>query len=699
MTGCPPKGRCLGYPRLETSRTGPLAGLAILLFCACATPSAPFEGHPVLKGIRFEGNKNISGSDLESKIATAPTSGFFSKTARYYDDDLFRIDEKRIVRWYNEKGFYEAKVEDARVEHDREGRVTLVVQIHEGPRAKVKQVVLASAGNIGKDEQDDLRDRLPLKAGDDFDEGKYELGKQALVRLLQDHGFARAAVTGKVLVAPEEAIATITYEVKSGPRFTFGRVLVSGNRAVATDEIIRAAGIDRGEPFKQSKLELAQQRIYNLGAFSGVRVGLEPFGETPVASVRVNVREAPFQTLRLGLGFEAESARYEIPRLRAEYTNRNLLGGLRRLELTTQLGYAFTPTITNPAGPVTLTTAQLVTPNVLFPGLDFIVRTEFAREVLVGFSYDQLAARTSFLYRRGYHAVAPSLNFVYYFDSALALDGTLNNLSNLLIKGGSGAAAFISNCLPSCTLLYPEIRYTFDLRDNVVEPRKGVYFTLSLQQTLKPGSFTYFRIEPELRGYLSLSPTVVAAGRAYFGALIQPPGTAATASPFQQRFFGGGYSGNRGFSPQGQSPRIGARFNRDGYANTSVPIGGNGDFLLSGELRISTDALLRHTAIVPFLDASRVTVDPKLPFTVPLELAPGLGLRYQTPFGPVRLDVGFLLHSFEVIAQPPLVAGQVFPLFPPPLRPTPVSTGCDQGTGTCISQSRFAFHLALGEAY
>jgi translocation and assembly module TamA len=698
VSACPWGGRCPGYPRLEPSSfIAPLAALALL--CACATPSTPFEGHPVLKAIRFEGNKSISSGDLESKIATAPTSGLFSKTARYYDEDLFRIDEKRIARWYNEKGFYEAKVENVRVEHDGQGRVTVVVQIDEGPRAKVKQVVLTAAQDIGAGELDDLRNHLPLRAGDDFDEDKYEQGKQALVRLLQDRGFAKAAVSGKVLVTPEESIATVTYEVKSGPRFTFGRVLVSGNRAVATDEIVRAAGIDKGEQFKQSKLELAQQRVYNLGAFSGVRVSLEPLGETPVASVRVNVREAPFQTLRLGLGFEAESARYEIPRLRAEYTHRNLFGGLRRLELTTQLGYAFTPTIADPAGPVTLTTAQLVTPGVLIPGLDFIVRNEFAREVLVGFSYDQFAARTSFLYRRGYHAIAPSLNFVYYFDSALALQGTLSNVSDLLIRGGSGAAAIISNCLPSCTLLYPELRYTFDLRDNVVEPHQGVYFTISLQQTLKPGSFTYFRVEPEVRGYLPLSSRVVAAGRAYFGALVQPPGTPATASPFQQRFFGGGYSGNRGFSPQGQSPRIGASFNRDGYATNSVPIGGNGDFLLSGELRIATDYILKNTAVVPFLDASRVTVDPALPFSVPLELAPGLGIRYKTPFGPIRLDVGFLLHSFEVVAQPPLLPGQVTPLFPPPLRPTPVSTGCNSSTGTCISQSRFAFHLALGEAY
>ena len=668
--------------------------LTCAALCGCATPSTPFEGHPVLAAIRFEGNKSISSGDLESKIATAQTSGFFKKTPRYYDADLFQIDEKRIVRWYNEKGFYEAKVDDVRTETDDRGRVTLVVQIHEGPRAKVKEVVFEGAADLSGSEQRDLRKHLPIHAGDEFDENTYDAGKGHLVDQLKEQGFAKAAVTGRVLVATEEGIATITYDLDSGPRFVFGQVIVTGNRSVKTDEIVRAAGIHAGDQFKPSKLELAQQRVYNLGTFSGVRVTIEPSTgaavKAPVETVHINVREAPFETVRLGLGLAAEVNRYEIPRLHAEYTNRNLFGGLRRLELATNLGYAFTPTITDPAGVVTLTTAQLVTPNVLIPGLDFLVRGEGSREIQFGFSYDELAGRAGFLYRYGPHSIAPSINYVVYLKSQL--DSSLD-ISTLIGKGGTAAAALISNCLPTCTLIYPELRYTFDLRDNIVEPHRGIYFTVSVQQTLKPGTFTYFRIEPELRMYVPIGERIVAAGRAYFGALLQPPGTGALRSPFQERFFGGGFDGNRGFTEEGQSPRFGAQFNPKGYATTSVPVGGNGDFLLSSELRIKTDFIVRNTSLVPFVDASTITADPELPFTVPLEIATGLGLRYTTPFGPIRLDVGYLIHAFDVTAQVPGTTGM------PPPQPTPVSTGCNESTGTCIHQSRFAFHIALGEAF
>ncbi|HEY4747831.1 MAG TPA: POTRA domain-containing protein, partial [Steroidobacteraceae bacterium] len=112
----------------------------MLLLAACATPYQPFEGRAVLAEIRFEGNNSFSGSEILKHIATAPSSGFFSKTARYYDQDLFAIDVKRIERWYNEQGFYQAKVENVQEERDDRGRVILIVKINEGMRAIVRKM-------------------------------------------------------------------------------------------------------------------------------------------------------------------------------------------------------------------------------------------------------------------------------------------------------------------------------------------------------------------------------------------------------------------------------------------------------------------------------------------------------------------------------------------------------------------------------
>lgn len=658
---------------------------------ACATPSQPYEGHPVLAEIKFQGNSHISSGDLLSKIATAPTSGFFSKTPRYYDADLFSIDLQRIVRWYNEKGFYEAKIADVQELKDEKGRVTLVVKIDEGRRAVLKAMDFQGLEDLNKGEASDIDDALPIHPGDAWDEDVYDKAKDVLRDQLKERGFAEAEVNGKVEVAPEEGAAHIWWDCDTGPRYHFGKITVTGNRQIPASEIIFATGIEKGQTYSPSALQLAQQRVYNLGAFSGVRVSLEPLGDTPVAAVRVNVREAPFQTVQAGVGGSIEETRWELPRLRGEYTNRSLFGGLRRLELTSIVGYAFvsSPIDYDPAhsGITSQNTAQLTIPNIIIPGLDWISRGEFAREVQNGFAYDDVAARTGFLFRHGNHSIAPSINFVHYFLA----DIYNAQLTDVIGKGGLGAG-ILQDCQPHCTLTYPEIRYTYDGRDNAIEPSQGFYFTASIQQTLKPGSFSYFRINPEIRAYVSLWKLAVVALRAEYGGLFTEE--ANGASPFTQRFFLGGQNDQRGYAPLRQGPKYGA-CNVAGcqFAQASIPRGGKYMALFSAELRIHADSILNHLGIVPFVDASRVQ-DDKNVLSGGLEVAPGIGLRYITAFGPIRLDFAWVANPKDVYTDP-VIAQDGTVLLPA----TRVSTHCSKADPTCIYEARWAIHVSLGEAF
>jgi translocation and assembly module TamA len=677
---------------------------ALALLAGCATPYEPFEGHPVLAAIQFQGNQSISGGELLNHIATAPTSGFlfFSKTARYYDADLFALDLKRVERWYNQKGFYEAKVKDVQELRDEKGRVTVVVTVEEGRRAIVRKMDFEGVENLRQGELGDIDDALPIHPGDGFDEDVYEKAKEVIVEQLRDRGFAKAQVRGRVEVAPEEGAARIVFQVTPGERYTFGDVNVSGNQRVPSDAIVHATGIDPGDQYTPQAIALAQQRVYNLGVFSGVRVGLEPLTETPVAAVRVNVREAPVRTIRVGLGGSAEESRWELPRVRAEYTHRSLFGGLRRLELASTVGYAFVPSPfpgqydPSHSGITTLTSAQLTNPNVFLPGLDWVARGEFARQIQSGFSYDDVAARAGLVYRRGPHTVGLSLNFVRNFS--VDLRGA--NLSKIIQAGGS---PLVADCPIACTLTYPELRYTYDARDNLIEPRQGFFGSVSFQQTLKPGSFSYFRINPDVRAYASLGRFAVLAVRAEYGGLFTE--TATGESPFTQRFFFGGQNEQRGYGPLSQGPKVGINpcdpTKTPGcttpYATDAVTVGGKAAALISAEIRIHTDFILNHLGVVPFIDASNVADDPKRPFEGGLEVAPGLGLRYLTPFGPIRLDVAYLLRAKDVFAKGgPAVDPTGAQVTMPDTR---VSVRCSGNAAGCIPVSRFAFHLTLGEAF
>jgi len=680
------------------------ASPVLLVLAACATPYEPFEGHPVLAAIQFRGNQSISGGELLDHIATAPTSGFlfFSKTARYYDADLFALDLKRVERWYNQKGFYEAKVKDVQELRDDKGRVTVVVTIEEGRRAVVRKMDFEGLESLSHDEVSDVGDAIPIHPGDGFDEDVYEKAKEVLIQQLRNRGFARAQVRGRVEVAPEQGSAHIVFQVDPGQRYTFGDVKVTGNQRVPSDAITHATGIDRGDQYNPQAIALAQQHVYNLGVFSGVRVAAEPAHDNPVAAVRVNVREAPVRTLQLGLGGSAEQGRWELPRLHAEYTHRSLFGGLRRLELASTIGYAFVP---NPfpgqydpshSGITTVTSAQVTNPNVFVPGLDWVVRGEFGREVQGGFSYDDVAARAGLLYRRGPHTVGLSLNFLRYFN--VDLRGA--NLPTLAQTG----AQFVAGCPRACTLTYPELRYTYDGRDNLIEPTQGFFGSVSLQQTLKPGSFSYFRVNPDVRGYASLGRYAVLAVRALYGGMFTE--TQAT-TPFTQKFFFGGQNEQRGYSALQQGPKLGATpcdprlMGTPGctqpYATEAIPIGGKAAALVSAEIRIHADFILNHLSVVPFVDASSIGDDPKRPLAGGLEVAPGLGLRYLTPFGPIRLDVAYLARAKDVFATggaatDPTGAQVTMP-------DTLVSAYCRGTVAGCIHVPRLAFHVTLGEAF
>jgi hypothetical protein len=100
---------------------------------------------------------------------------------------------------------------------------------------------------------------------------------------------------------------------------------------------------------------------------------------------------------------------------------------------------------------------------------------------------------------------------------------------------------------------------------------------------------------------------------------------------------------------------------------------------------------------VPFVDASNVVNDPKRPLEGGLEVAPGLGLRYLTPFGPVRLDVAYLVRAKDIFTPAATAIDSTGATVT--MSPTRVSASCPDNTAGCIPLPRFAFHVSLGEAF
>lgn len=554
------------------------------------------------------------------------------------DADALAVDRRRVEAFYRERGYYGARVEEVKVTPDGPGRVQVVLRVLEGEPVRVTRVEV-----VGLDRAPEAAaavGTLPLAPGDVFTEAAYDAARAQLEAALLGNGWATGEVTQIARVLPEERTAEVRYDVKPGPRLRFGPLFVAGSSAVRRELIRQQAAIEikPGAWYDERKLARAQSRVFDLGVFAGVRVTRgEPDAKRGTLPIVVAVREAPFRTLRFGPGLGLEATRWDAS-FEAGWTHRNFLGDLRRVSADLRAGYAWLPTpfARDKEGVVGLLTLEFGQPAVLFGRVDAIARVELERGLERGYDFWSERLRLGLPVRLGPRwSFVPSYNLeVYHLENVDPVErDPLDPADERLVQNCDEAV---------CLLSFLEQRLAWDGRDDPVNTRRGLYVSLSVQEGFDVGGFgyQYLRFLPEARGFLPLGDDVVLAGRVRFGGLI--PLSEPEPPPVVARFFGGGPASMRGY----YSRQFSRLERRDG---DWVPVGANGLADGSLELRI---ALGGNWGAAIFLDGAAVSdvneqPDEYLQALRPssAQFASGVGARYRTPFGPLRLDVAVRLPN------------------------------------------------------
>lgn len=653
--------------------------LALLpLAAGCLTPRGTAEA-PVVAAVRFHGVRQVDEGALEEKLATHAPEGLLVREAKPLDEDALGVDRRRVEAWYRARGYYGARVSAVDVTPAGRGRVKVTFHVEEGTPVRVRKVTIT--GLDGAPEAAARLVRLPIAAGQVFDEARYDRARGAIVAALHGTGWADATVKQSALVVPEEGIADVTYAVEAGPRLKVGPVVVTGAAVVPPARIREkvVAELGPGAWFDEGKLEAAHARVFEMGVFGGVRVqrGATDAGQG-VVPIEVEVREAPFRSVSVGPGVAFQQNRWEA-RVAGRWTHRDFLGDLRRFSTDGRVGWAFLPSPFSPVkeGFVSLLGAELLQPHTFGTPFDTTLRLELERSIEEAYSFWSERGRVGVPIRLGRRVLfVPGYAIEAYEVEGIAGTQAVRNAPLLASCGGR-----------LCILSYVEQRFTLDLRDDPVEPHRGAYFGLSVQEGFRLAAYgyQYLRFFPEARGYLSLGRRIVLAARARLGALV--PVAEASAPPIVARFTAGGPLSMRGYYAGRLSPMQlqGSEF---------VPVGGNG--LVDGSVELRLDAT-RALGFALFLDAGNVSkpesdglgwlaaADPTL-----LQYAGGLGLRYRTPVGPLRVDVGVRLPN-------PLSPSLATPGVPV------LSDACAASAWTaagCVHHEPLAaFHVTLGEAF
>jgi outer membrane protein assembly factor BamA len=648
-SGCPASPRMthdLATPALTAAARLAVLVLLVAVAPACGhRPPAPMKGRVLIADITISGNENIDDDDLLDGLALTR----LADSHQDYDAYLVGIDGKRIRGVYLRQGYFQVQV-DSRVQ-EKGGLARIHYTVKEGPRAHLARVVFERLPADPHIDREMLRDLIELDDGDPFVYEAFDQAKPKVVAALEAAGYAHAKVEPALAADRVRNEAILTFEVDAGPVCRFGAIELAGVEGALADAARARLMVHQGERYSAALLADSQDALYDLGRFATVRIEPDRSAGAPVVPVKISVVEAPPHELRLGGGFGVNPVAYEV-RGRASY---RIAGWPTELTTTYfELRPAYVIQKDDDDAEPRLEAVMMLERKDLF-------RTFLKGEVETSFEYRAVEAYTAYGPRLRLGLRTP----IYRRIVEIAAGWQYRALRFSRIDVAAEPAREQLGLEDPYLLGFYEQSLLVDLRDDPIQPRLGAYAEVQLQEGTRyaGGELDYFRVAPELRGYVPLGP-VVLAGRARVG-------TFRGDIPVTERYFAGGASSQRGFPERRLAPTL-SRTVEVGdpvrEVTFSAPVGG-GALIESGlELRFPiTEVKGLPLGGVSFLDGADVTERFRQLDAVHQHWATGAGVRLGTPIGPVRFDVGYRLNR--------------------------------TGAGELRRGDRFAFHLSLGEAF
>lgn len=675
-TGGPHRGAAPAAPG-ATASMRIVIGLAFLALLAASTGcySVP-EGRNVISSVAIEGAVEIDKDDLTERIATREAKSFlgFVYDAEPFDRYALRRDLARIERYMRARGFYDAIVRVARVVMDGD-KVRVTIEVEEGRPVVVDETAIEGEDKVEARTRERVRTAISdvLPKGARLDEDKLDEAEKAAVKALASRGHAGAHVQRHAEVDLATATAHVTFAVTPGPVARVGAIQWKGAEALPEDKLRALFGVKEGDVYSSDDLDEARQALLDLGVFAAVTIALDTkeLESTNVVPLTVTCEVSKLRAILAGGGFEFDSLKTDVHGL-IGWQSSNFLGGLRRFEVRFKPGIVLYPTrfpdIQTPEKilveeRLNLTLRQ---PAFLESRTTGVVRADYnIYPVLLPGSTNQDVL--------GYHEVRGTVGVERTFFNRLYVSpqyGAQGNIPFDYLGTTQGTETlFIS---------YLDVFSYLDFRDDPIHTKKGIYLGNQLQVAggVLQGDATDVRVQPEVRLYVPFAKKrVVFASRASLGFLFPfdygkyaeinfknpgPSRVEGSARDYQILFFRGFYAGgpvsNRGYplrgigpydvipylSPAGQS--ITASGCNPNDRGCSLPTGGRTLWELSAEVRIAVQGAFSTALFCDMADVSPFSLDVRLDRP---HLSCGAGARYDTPVGPIRLDIGYRIPGAQ----------------------------------------------------
>ncbi len=617
--------------------------LAVSTF-ACGAPvrSVPPGATARVRKIEFVGVTRFSHESLLAHLYMDETRRRPLSPDYWYDEALVAVDLRRIEDLYHAYGYPQARVRELSREVDEDGRwVGLRIRVDEGEPLRLSSLRFdwQPADSLEEGERRAVEAVAELTVGQPFEVPALNRAVGSLRLELQRRGFPLAKVSSQARTYAAAGRAELELRVVPGERARIGSVRVEGLVGVPADKVAVETRFALGQPYSPALVQQIENAVKGLQVFRWVSALPPAELRDGEAEVVVRVSEADPQSLRMGAQLAFETTRWQ-EQLSARYSHSNLFGRLTRLDLDAMAGWAQLPDPFRPdlQGPVALLRPTFTHKGLVEDHLLWTLQPSYRIDVREGYRYQ--SPSTLLAVARWFQGIlrlelGHHLQRVDFFD----IDPTLDRSSSLL--GRDFRDPFL--------LSYLGARAQVVFADSVVKPSRGVLFdaTADLAGGALGGDYDFLRSGLGLRVYQRPWRRLVLAARAELG-LIQPYG-AEGGAPFSFRYYLGGANTMRGWGSRRLSPRL-LECAADDASCSSIPVGGYSMVNASLEARLLLFGELYAVGFVDLGDvqAAALSVRPE-----EWHLSAGPGLRYDSPLGLVRLDLGLRLNQAELYPDEP----------------------------------------------
>jgi len=629
----------------------------------------------------------VAGVDVSgARNAPPEASALRVKEGQPFSEARVDADRTLLEDAYRRRGFAGARVAAGADPHPpADPSAPVPVQVHlvvtEGFLTTVDRIEFAGGRAIP---EATLASIVELKPGAPLVPGRLAADRDGIQAAYQERGYENATVQATTEFAgADRSRVVVTFHIQEGAQIFVDHVLIVGNVRTRTELIERELAIKAGEPLSATKVNDSQRRLLALGLFRRVRINELRHGDETRRDVLVSLEESPPTTIGVGGGLEgrllqtsdpatgvASNEFLFFPRASFEVGRRNLFGKNRSISLFSSLSQPVKSTTPTQDLKEFRVIGTFREPRLFDTTADAFINATVEQQIRSSFTYARQSLSADIARK-----VTPRVSVTGSFQVQRT------DLVSTNVEPGSDDESLVHRLFAPEPLRLSSFASSVvrDTRDDRVNPRSGEFVSGSGQLAAKAiGSEVGFAktiVTAQTFHTVRGSGGVVLAGNARLG--LATEFDPANPIPEPERFFAGG-DNNRGFALD----TLGVRHevyepDTDTIDAKGFAIGGNATVILNGEVRVPVLAAKfpDKFSVVGFLDTGNVFLHASQINLADMRSSVGFGVRYQSPFGPFRFDLGFKTRTLTFFC------------------PT-----ADDVTHQCV-ESRPALHISFGQAF